>query len=371
MIPLVPGNKDNVQFKKELKKEQYFYAPDANILVVDDNEFNLKVAVGLLGLYKIDAKTASSGKEALEMIQQNDYDIVFMDHMMPEMDGIEMTLEIKKLGGKYAQLIIIALTANAVRGAMEIFFENGFKDLVTKPIDSRELNRVLEKWLPPKKIKRRPKSEALDKEIQTEESMEIGRILDALGKIAEINTGTGLQYVSGMKDIYCKTVELFYEKLLSECEKMSAFVDNSDITNFAITVHSMKSMLASIGAAKLSVSAFELETAAKNNDLTFCTENFPKLKEKLLLLNEQLSVIFPKKEDNSAKEPGDIALLKENVEKTLTAAEEFDNDTGIEAIGVLLSYDFGAETNALLKSAMTALKNFDFDTVVENLKGII
>jgi CheY-like chemotaxis protein len=292
-----------------------------------------------------------------------------MDHMMPEMDGIETTLEIKKLGGKYAQLTIIALTANAVRGAMEIFFENGFKDLVTKPIDSRELNRVLEKWLPPKKIKRRPKSEAIEKETQTEENLEIERVIDALGRIAEINTGTGLQYVSGMKEIYYKTVTLFYDTLLSTCEKMSVSINNGDITNFAILVHSMKSMLASIGATSLSDSAAELETAAKKNESVFCTENFPKLKEKLLVLNEKLSVIFPEKV-NTVREPGDIALLKENIEKALTAAEDFDSDTGTEAVDALLAFDFGAETNTLLKNAMTALKNFDFDAVVESLKAV-
>jgi hypothetical protein len=131
----------------------------------------------------------------------------------------------------------------------------------------------------------------------------------------------------------------------------------------------MKSMLASIGAAGLSDSAAELEAAAKKNEAAFCTENFPKLKEKLLVLNEKLSVIFPEKV-NTIREPGDISLLKENIEKTLIAAEEFNNDTGIEAIGVLLSYDFGADTNALLESAMTALKNFDFDAVIESLKAV-
>jgi HPt (histidine-containing phosphotransfer) domain-containing protein len=242
--------------------------------------------------------------------------------------------------------------------------------LVTKPIDSRELNRVLEKWLPPKKIKRRPKSEALEKETQTEENLEIERVITALGKIANINTGIGLQYVSGMKDVYCKTVGLFYEKLSSECVKLSAFINDNDMSGFAISVHAMKSMLASIGASGLSDSAFELEVAAKENELTFCTENFPQLHEKLLYLNEQLSVIFPEKEDNSVKKPGDPAFLSENVQKALTAADDFDNDTSMEVVQVLLSYDFGEETNALLESAMKALKDFDFDKAIESLQAI-
>jgi hypothetical protein len=128
-------------------------------------------------------------------------------------------------------------------------------------------------------------------------------------------------------------------------------------------------MLASIGAAELSNSAAELEAAAKKNEAAFCTENFPKLKEKLLVLNEKLSAIFPEKV-NTVREPGDIALLKENIEKALTAAEEFDGDTGIEAVNVLLAFDYGAEINTLLESALAALKNFDFEVVIESLKAI-
>jgi hypothetical protein len=131
----------------------------------------------------------------------------------------------------------------------------------------------------------------------------------------------------------------------------------------------MKSMLASIGAAGLSDSAAELEAAAKKNEVAFCTENYPKLKEKLLVLNAKLSVIFPDKV-NIVRESGDPACLKENIEKALAAAEEFDNDTGIEAVNILQSYDYGAETNSLLENAVKALKNFDFDTAVENLKAI-
>jgi signal transduction histidine kinase len=117
MIPLVPGNKSNVKYEEKFDDVQNIIAPGANVLVVDDNEFNLKVAVGLLLLYRIEAYTASSGKEAIDMIQHSEFDVVFMDHMMPEMDGVETTNEIRTLGGKYKQIPIIALTANAIKGA--------------------------------------------------------------------------------------------------------------------------------------------------------------------------------------------------------------------------------------------------------------
>jgi CheY-like chemotaxis protein len=129
-----------------------FSAPDANILVVDDNEYNLNVACGLLEVFKIDVKTASSGREAIEMVSATDFDIVFMDHMMPEMDGIEATAEIRKLGGKYETLKIVALTANAIRGAKDMFLANGFDGFLSKPIEMRLLTDTLIDWLPPEKV---------------------------------------------------------------------------------------------------------------------------------------------------------------------------------------------------------------------------
>ena len=152
LVPIVEGNEEKVSHNQGERKTQSLSAPTANILIVDDNDFNLKVAYGMLGLLKIDAKTVNSGKKAIELIKQNEYDIVFMDHMMPEMDGIETTAEIRKLGGKYELLLIIALTANAVQGAKEMFLANGFNDFISKPIIPDVLNNILIKWLPSEKI---------------------------------------------------------------------------------------------------------------------------------------------------------------------------------------------------------------------------
>jgi len=152
IIPAVPGDKTKVKSVNNIQKERTLSAPNANVLVVDDNEFNLKVAEGLLDLFKIKAKIAFSGKEAIDMIQKNEFDIVFMDHMMPEMDGVEATRKIRKLGAQYETLPIIALTANAVQGAKEKFLSSGFSGFISKPIDIQELNEALREWLPPEKL---------------------------------------------------------------------------------------------------------------------------------------------------------------------------------------------------------------------------
>ncbi|MDR0272291.1 MAG: response regulator [Clostridiales bacterium] len=152
MIPIVEGSGENVKQETDIQNNKPVVAPAADILVVDDNAFNLRVASGLLNLSKIEAATASSGKEAIEMVKKHDYDIIFMDHMMPEMDGIEATATIRAFGGKYESVPIIALTANAISGAKEMYLANGFNGFISKPINANELSELLNEFLPPEKI---------------------------------------------------------------------------------------------------------------------------------------------------------------------------------------------------------------------------
>jgi len=133
-----------------------FTAPDANILVVDDIKTNLKVVYGFLEPYKMNVDLCLSGKEAIKTVKSEQYDLVFMDYRMPDMDGIETTQHIRALDpddSYYKDLPIIALTADAVAGRKEMFIQNGFNDFMSKPIDADKLNEVLEKWVPKQKQK--------------------------------------------------------------------------------------------------------------------------------------------------------------------------------------------------------------------------
>lgn len=122
--------------------------PEAKVLVVDDNRINLTVAKGLMKPYGMEVDTALSGRMAIDMVQEADYDIVFMDHMMPDLDGIDTVKLIRELqGDKYKNLVCIALTANAISEAKNMFLENGFQDFLAKPIEKKELDRILNKWL--------------------------------------------------------------------------------------------------------------------------------------------------------------------------------------------------------------------------------
>ena len=355
VIPKVPGDAKNLE-PAEAGKEQFLSAPDALVLVVDDNPYNLKVAQGLLSLSGIRVHTALSGRESIEMVQRETYDLVFMDHMMPEMDGIEATAEIRRLGGKYKTLPIIALTANAVHGAREMFMGAGFSEFLSKPIDTQKLRDILEMWLPPQKV-----SWA---EAHTEESGLTG-FIDAVNAIEEINTGLGLRRASGKERLYHESLGLFTQILRPECEKLSAFLQTGDLQNFSISIHAMKGMLATLGAMRLSDQAFFLEKASKNNEETLCATVFPDLLQDLLALREQLAVVFP--EHIVERTPGDPKQLGPALKNALEAADAYDSDAGMAALGGVLAYDFGEDTNDALETAMTAFRNYSFGEAREAL----
>ncbi|MCL2082298.1 MAG: ATP-binding protein [Oscillospiraceae bacterium] len=388
-IPIVEGDKANISHVKVEKRIQPFYAPMANVLVVDDNTFNLKVAQGLLGLLKIEAETAISGKEALDMIMKNDYDIIFMDHMMPEMDGIETTAHIRKLSErhknlsvsqiremnkKYKNLPIIALTANAVHGAKEMFLAHGFNGFISKPIDSQFLYEVLEKWLPHEKIEQIADFQENDYKQPTDVKEPSGdSFLDRVGDIDEINSKIGLRHVASDEKMYHTALESLCRSLNSDCDKMSSFLAGSDLEAFSIAVHAMKGALATVGAKKLSEIAFKLEESSKNSELDFCMENFPGFKDEILSLQVKLSDIFTDLEGTIEKTPGDPALLRENLDKALSAANEFNQDSAIEALDSLTPCSFGAETDKMIEEALWAFKEFDFEKatgVLEELRNL-
>jgi len=151
-IPAIRGKADEVTAESDALNENIINAPTANILVVDDNEFNLKTVEALLGLFNIKVKTLRSGPEAIDIVIREYFDIIFMDHMMPDMDGIETVHEIRKMGDRFNNLVIIALTANAIYGAKEMFLSNGFNDFISKPVDMLDLKKILIQWLPKEKV---------------------------------------------------------------------------------------------------------------------------------------------------------------------------------------------------------------------------
>ena len=246
--------------------EVRFIIPEAKILVVDDIETNLKVAEGLLSIYKAEVETCLSGMEAIELVGKNNYDIVFMDHMMPDMDGIEATSAIRSLEeGQSKKNIIIALTANAIVGMKEIFISEGFDDFLAKPIDVSKLDDILCTWIPESKIKK------LSEQVNTQAKT------DAQPKsliIPGLDVQRGIKMTGGTESSYRQILEIF----VKDAKDRLVILKNTPLLQeeagvFITHVHALKSASSSIGAEEVSGLAALLEAAGKNGDMDYIKNN--------------------------------------------------------------------------------------------------
>jgi signal transduction histidine kinase/CheY-like chemotaxis protein/HAMP domain-containing protein/HPt (histidine-containing phosphotransfer) domain-containing protein len=284
-IPKVSGDVALVEHIDN--KEAALCAPDAKILVVDDNEINLHVASGILQFFSITADTAESGKEAIDMVQQKHYDLVFMDHRMPELSGIETTKLIREMG---INIPIIALTASVALGAKDMMLEAGMNDYLWKPIEKNELVRVLKKWIPGEKLlDKQPETPAPD---ETDEYEYNGELWRRLEYIEGLDLSTGLDRVNGQRDVYEKSLELAMREIEKNDKNLNTFLAANDMNQFNIAVHGMKGSLANIGAMELSAKAFALEKASNTDDKDFCAANLPPFLEELNKLRDKLAEVF-------------------------------------------------------------------------------
>jgi signal transduction histidine kinase/CheY-like chemotaxis protein/HPt (histidine-containing phosphotransfer) domain-containing protein len=243
--------------------------PNARLLVVDDIATNLKVAEGLLSPYNAKIDTCLSGVEAIELVKRNKYDLIFMDHMMPEMGGIEATAAIRKLearnevsGKNGKQIPIVALTANAVMGMREMFMENGFTDFISKPIDVSKLDEILDRWI-------------TDKEQIINNKEQIINIKDQNITILGVDVQKGVAMLRGSMTAYKKILIMFCKDVSERLPQLQKMPEADTLQAFIIQVHSLKSVSASIGAQEVSSHAAGLEAAGKAADMIFIREHLP------------------------------------------------------------------------------------------------
>lgn len=263
--------------------------PGVRALVVDDEPMNLMVAEGILRDYQMQVKTAESGMKALELCEKEKFDLVFLDHMMPEMDGVETLKRLRKMTEEGEALTVIAFTANAVSSAREMFLREGFDEFVSKPIEYLELERVLRKVLPKSSIvfvdqdrhdghqygqdicttEKRPEEREAD--AGTEGSMEIKTEEDLFSRLEKfgINTCAGLQYCRGDKEFYRELLAKFSQDAPQKEQALDELWKKEDLTNYRIMVHALKSTAKMTGADSLSESARKAEEAAKNQDIAY------------------------------------------------------------------------------------------------------
>ncbi|MDR2717489.1 MAG: response regulator [Treponema sp.] len=253
-----------------------FTVPRARLLVVDDISTNLKVAEGLLAPYQAAVDTCLNGLQAIELVKQNEYDIVFMDHMMPEMDGIEATAAIRGLKNeRFHTMPIIALTANAVVGMREMFIENGFNDFLAKPIDVSKLDEALDRWIPrEKKEKNTGSGSAVSNhsEVINTQSQQTKTPLPA---IPGVDTAKGIVLTGGTMTTYTKVLSLFCKDVEERMPLLRKTPEADTLSALVTQIHSLKSASASIGAQEVSSHAAGLEAIGKAGDVAFIRESLP------------------------------------------------------------------------------------------------
>jgi CheY-like chemotaxis protein/HPt (histidine-containing phosphotransfer) domain-containing protein len=261
-------------------------------LVVDDEPMNLIVAQNILRRYGISAVTAGSGIEAVDMCKKRSFDIIFMDHMMPGMDGIE-TMKRIRAGSSGSSTPIVALTANAVSTAREMFMSEGFDGFVSKPIELTEMERILRRLLPKSSetsaditLNKAPEEAPLPAEEKNEPT-----IMEKLSECG-LNTEEALRYCGNDEDFYQKLIVQFIDEEAEKVESMAGFLRENDIKNYEIVVHSLKNTMKLIGCSDLSERAKELEFAAKDNNTGLIGEKHPLLMADYHSLTEKLRGIF-------------------------------------------------------------------------------
>jgi len=322
-----------------------FIAPKARILVVDDISTNLKICEGLMLPYKMRVDTCLSGEDAIELVKKNEYDIVFMDHMMPDMDGVETTKRIREFGNKderYLHLTIIALTANAVSGVREMFLSNGFSDFMSKPIDTKKLDEMLEKWLP--KEKREKATEEIKNEINSEVKI----------KIEGVDVKKGISMTGGTFESYAQTLTAFYKDGLKKIEEIKKCLETDNYPLYTTYVHALKSASASLGAADLSEQAKVLEIAGRQEDTSFIRLQNPKFLTSLEILLNNIDTALSSVKKQEAEAPLEVEALKSELCKLKEAFDVFDFGAINEIVGNLQKF---AQAPEIAESLENVLQN--------------
>ena len=360
-------------------QEKKFIAPEANVLVVDDNLMNLKVVEGLLRPYKIKVFVATSGKECLSKLDSMRYDIIFMDHMMPEMDGVETAHKIRAKAGMYFQNVpIIALTANAIGGAREMFLEEGFQEYVAKPIEMSHLERVLRKYIPEEKIIRMDDASA-----PYEEPVETMAAEDSF----RINRRRGIQYCGGNEADYKEILQVYLTTGLQKIREIREKYKEEDWKNYTILVHALKSTSIGIGATELGEMAKELENAGKEGNISYIQahhrEVMHEYEEVLLEIGgETIRDKFEKgpvkiQEVEAEAEPivrEEISeeQLKFHIKALIELMDTFEKDEVENKINELSKYCYkGTNLDDMLKPISEKVSLFDFLTAAEEAEKLL
>jgi len=340
-----------------------FVAPAASILIVDDIGTNLRVAEGLMLPYEMQIDLQKSGIEAIEAVKEKHYDLIMMDHMMPEMDGIETVAHIRKIES-YRNVPIVALTANAVVGTREMFLENGFNDCLFKPIDTLKLYAVLEKWIPKAKQELRAGKPEEAADLIKEKTQDLNI------KIEGVDIKKGVNMSGGALDDYLEILTIFSGDATQKIKEIKACMETDNWNLYIIYVHALKSATANIGAGELSEAAKELEAAGKREDFAFIKARNAKFLNDVETLLNNITLALSKQRE-VLKKDADAQLLKIELLNLKTGLEDYDSGKMNEAAKNLQTFthakDIGNTVADILQKQLLA----EYEEAIELIDSLL
>ena len=345
----------------KVTEKQILRAPNAQVLVVDDNPVNLQVACGLLEPYQMQVTTAFSGEECLSLVEKTSFDCIFLDHMMPQMDGLETLKRIR--AGKEANknIPVVALTANAIDGAKDMFLEAGFQAYVAKPIQPEKLEEVLLEQLRP---------ELLVKEMHmSEEAVQDMKTIHIDG----VDVAAGFANCGGSKTAYLRLLDTAYRSGVVKLKQMREYAQQGDLEYYTIEVHALKSVANTLGAMELGAMAKTHEMEARAKNYIFVQENASELLYRYQFLLEEINRVLL--ENKSEEEQRVLDLTKEEQTELLYQAMEcidnFDDQKATEHLQLLLDSLKKLDTRSEIENALDAIRIFDYDGAMEQLRAFV
>ena len=347
----------------EKNEKLSFVAPKAEILVVDDNEVNIQVAEGLLKKLGITIDSSLSGFDALEKLKKKKYDIIFMDHQMPVMDGIETMKKIRAGGmSEGKKQVIIVLSANAVNGAREMFLKEGFDDFIAKPVQGKDFASCLLKWLPESLIE---KTDFKEEEILVPEDFSLNHLVEAGIDVEKACKNAG-DFSSWLK--VCKT---FAYSITSKADQIESSLIKKDIKNFTIQVHALKSASRIIGAFGLSEKAEYLEALGnkyQEAELPDLLEEINKKTSELLVLYRSYGeVLETVKNYGENKVVEKQKVSEEEIKKLclnlIKACDDFNLSLVEDLFEHLKTFELPEVLSENMEEMERALQDIDYDTL--------
>ncbi len=354
---------------------RFFTAPEASVLIVDDNGMNLKVACGLLEPLQMKIDTADSGKRALQMVQNKKYHLIFMDHMMPVMDGIEATERIRAMEGDYYRNVpIIALSANAMMDAREQFHKAGMDDFVAKPIEMKEICNCIKKWLPRELIVKQNGGNAQER--KPSGSLQEGGAAPAqaeetaqeLPTLRGIDSAAGVQ-ACGSQKLWLSLLGDFYKIIDAKSNKLEKCLADHMIRDYTIEVHALKNTARMIGAGQLSEWFRHMEECGNAGDEDTIVKETPELLKEYRSFKE---ILRPYGEaSNQEKREATTEELIGLLTQLKDAMDSFDLDGADEAMQELEQRRIPAGCEAMMDSLRVGVADVMMEDVMNTAEEMI